>query len=98
MLMGRVAATLSHRTIVTDDNPRSEDAATIRADILKDCRNAVEISDRADAITFGISQLADGDALLIAGKGHETSQTLGDRTVDFDDATVVRAAIGFQRP
>ena len=95
-LMGRIGASLSDRTIVTDDNPRNEDAAKIRAEILKDCSNAVEIGDRAEAIAFGINQLGDGDALLIAGKGHETSQTFGGRVVDFDDAAVARATIGYQ--
>jgi UDP-N-acetylmuramoyl-L-alanyl-D-glutamate--2,6-diaminopimelate ligase len=94
--MGRVGARLSDRTIVTDDNPRNEDAAKIRADILKDCSDAIEIGDRAEAIAFGINQLGDGDALLIAGKGHETSQILGGRAVDFDDAAIVRATIGYQ--
>ena len=94
--MGRIGASLSDRTIVTDDNPRNEDAAKIRAEILKDCSNAVEIGDRAEAIAFGINQLGDGDALLIAGKGHETSQTFDGRVVDFDDAAVARATIGYQ--
>ena len=94
--MGNIGASLADQTIVTDDNPRNEDAAKIRSDILKDCSNAVEIGDRAEAIAFGIDQLGDGDALLIAGKGHETTQILGGRVVDFDDAAVVRATIGNQ--
>ena len=95
-LMGRVAANLSDRVIVTDDNPRGEDAAIIRADILRDCRKAIEVGDRAAAIASSIAQLECGDALLIAGKGHETHQILGDHTVEFDDATVVRTAVGVQ--
>ena len=96
LVMGRVAAKLSDRIIVTDDNPRGEDAATIRADILRGCRNATEGGDRAEAIAVGIAELGCGDALLIAGKGHETIQILGDRTVEFDDAVVARAAVGVQ--
>ena len=92
-LMGAVCARLADRAIVTDDNPRTEDAATIRAAIMAACPGATEIGDRAAAIDAGIDTLAADDALIVAGKGHEPGQIVGDRVLDFDDATVARAAI-----
>src|SRR5690606_8773320 len=80
-LMGRIAAENADRVIVTDDNPRGEDAAAIRAAILAAAPGAAEIGDRAEAIRSAIAALEPGDVLLIAGKGHETGQIIGDRTV-----------------
>ncbi len=94
--MGRVAARLADRVIVTDDNPRSEDPARIRAAILAGCPGAVEIADRADAIAAGVEGLGAGDALLIAGKGHETGQIVGERVQPFDDRAVAREAAGWR--
>jgi UDP-N-acetylmuramyl-tripeptide synthetase/UDP-N-acetylmuramoyl-tripeptide--D-alanyl-D-alanine ligase len=91
--MGEIAERLADRVIVTDDNPRSEDPAAIRAEILAACRNAAEIGDRAAAIRSAIAGLAAGDVLVIAGKGHETYQIVGDRTLPFDDAAVAREAL-----
>jgi UDP-N-acetylmuramoyl-L-alanyl-D-glutamate--2,6-diaminopimelate ligase len=91
--MGEIAARLADRVIVTDDNPRSEDPARIRAEILAGNPAAMEIGDRAEAINRAISELAAGDLLVIAGKGHETYQIVGDRTLPFDDASVARAAV-----
>jgi len=91
--MGEIAERLADRVIVTDDNPRSEDPAAIRAEILAACRNATEIGDRAAAIRSAIAGLAAGDLLVIAGKGHETYQIVGDRTLPFDDAAVARDAL-----
>ena len=92
-LMGAVAAAKAERVIVTDDNPRSEDAATIRAAILAQAPGAVEIGDRREAIRSAIAALRAGDVLLIAGKGHETGQIFGDRVVPFSDHEAVAAAL-----
>jgi UDP-N-acetylmuramoyl-L-alanyl-D-glutamate--2,6-diaminopimelate ligase len=88
-LMGAIAADLADRVIVTDDNPRSEKPATIRAEILKDAPGAVEIGDRREAIRAGITGLKAGDVLLIAGKGHESGQIVGDRVLPFSDQDTV---------
>ena len=92
-IMGDIAARLADVAIVTDDNPRSEDPAAIRAEILAAAPSALEIGDRATAIRAGIAMLADGDALMIAGKGHETGQIIGARTLPFSDADEARAAL-----
>ena len=92
-MMGEIAERLADRVIVTDDNPRSEDPAQIRQEILAAAPNAQEIGDRAAAIEQAVGELAEGDLLVIAGKGHETYQIVGDRTLDFDDRAVARAAI-----
>ena len=93
-LMGAAAASGADRVIVTDDNPRSEDPAAIRAAILPACPGALEIGDRAAAIAAGLDLLAPGDVLVVAGKGHEQGQILADRVVPFDDAAVVRRLAG----
>jgi len=80
--MGEIAARLADHVIVTDDNPRSEDPASIRQAILRGAagsENVEEIGDRALAIARAIAMLAPDDGLLIAGKGHETGQTVGER-------------------
>lgn len=92
-LMGRAAAHLADRVIITDDNPRSESPVAIRAEIRAACPGATEIGDRAEAIAAAIAGLAAGDVLLIAGKGHETYQIVGDRTLAFDDAAVARQTV-----
>jgi UDP-N-acetylmuramyl-tripeptide synthetase len=92
-IMGEIAARRADVAIVTDDNPRSENPASIRAQILAAAPSAVEIGDRAAAIRAGIAMLGDGDALLIAGKGHETGQIVGDKTLPFSDADEARAAL-----
>jgi UDP-N-acetylmuramoyl-L-alanyl-D-glutamate--2,6-diaminopimelate ligase len=92
-LMGRVAAENADCVIVTDDNPRSENAASIRAAILAAAPGAIEIGDRANAIRAAIAELKAGDVLLIAGKGHETGQIVGDRTIPFSDHETVAAAL-----
>lgn len=91
--MGRVADALADRVIVTDDNPRRERAETIRAEILAGCAGAEEIGDRAAAIRAGLRGLASDDLFLIAGKGHERGQIIGDETHPFDDAEEARAAL-----
>ena len=92
-LMGAIAAEKADRVVVTDDNPRSEDAAAIRAAILVQARGAAEIGDRREAIRSAIAELRRGDVLLIAGKGHETGQIIGDRIVPFSDHEAVAAAL-----
>jgi UDP-N-acetylmuramoyl-L-alanyl-D-glutamate--2,6-diaminopimelate ligase len=91
--MGAVAARLADRVIVTDDNPRSEDPATIRAAIMEGCPRAENIGDRAAAIRAGIAGLKAGDLLVVAGKGHETGQKIGDKVLPFNDAEEVRKAV-----
>ena len=91
--MGAIAARLADQVIVTDDNPRNEDPTLIRAAILAACPGAVEIADRGAAIETAIRQLRPGDALLIAGKGHETGQIIGDRVLPFSDQECARAAL-----
>ena len=88
--MGAVAARLSDRLIVTDDNPRSEDPAAIRRAVLDGAPGATEIGDRRAAIAAAVAAAAAGDIVLIAGKGHEQGQIIGDRVLEFDDVTVAR--------
>ncbi len=87
-MMGRAAVENADIAIITDDNPRSEDPATIRAAVLEGAPGAREIGDREQAIRAGCTLLRDGDVFLIAGKGHETGQIVGDVTLPFDDAEV----------
>ena len=93
-LMGAIAAGNADSVIVTDDNPRSENPEKIRAAILNAAKGATDIGDRAEAIKVAIAGLQPGDALLIAGKGHETGQIVGDRTLPFSDHAAVAAAPG----
>jgi UDP-N-acetylmuramoyl-L-alanyl-D-glutamate--2,6-diaminopimelate ligase len=90
--MGEIAGRLADVVFVTDDNPRTEDPAPIRAAILEGCEIAVEISDRAHAIGMAAAMLRGDDALVIAGKGHETGQILGDRVLPFSDVEEARKA------
>ena len=92
-LMGAIAARLADRVIVTDDNPRSEDPAAIRAAVLAAAPGAVEIGDRRLAIETAVSELESGDVLLIAGKGHEPGQIVGKTVLPFSDHDVAREAI-----
>ncbi|SDX96176.1 UDP-N-acetylmuramoyl-L-alanyl-D-glutamate--2,6-diaminopimelate ligase [Citreimonas salinaria] len=104
-LMGRAAAQEADMVIVTDDNPRSEDPAAIRAAVLAGARDSgsakvLEVGDRAEAILRGVDALGPGDALLICGKGHETGQIVGDTVYPFDDAeqaSVVVSALDGRR-
>jgi len=92
-LMGAVAAAKADRVIVTDDNPRSENAAAIRAAIMASAPGAAEVGDRREAIRRAIAELRTGDILLIAGKGHETGQIIGDRIMPFSDHEAVATAL-----
>jgi UDP-N-acetylmuramoyl-L-alanyl-D-glutamate--2,6-diaminopimelate ligase len=97
-LMGQAAARLADVAIVTDDNPRSEDPASIRAAILAACPAAREIGDRAKAIETALNGLAPGDVLVVAGKGHEQGQTVGTTILPFDDVSVIRHLAGSGGP
>jgi UDP-N-acetylmuramoyl-L-alanyl-D-glutamate--2,6-diaminopimelate ligase len=88
--MGRVATLFSDVVIVTDDNPRSEDPARIRADIMAGAPGATEVAGRREAIAEALRVAAAGDIILVAGKGHETGQIIGDEVLPFDDALVAR--------
>jgi UDP-N-acetylmuramoyl-L-alanyl-D-glutamate--2,6-diaminopimelate ligase len=92
-LMGAIAARRADRVIVTDDNPRGEDPSAIRAAILAEAPGAEEIGDRAEAIRAAVRALRPGDILVVAGKGHETGQIVGDRTLPFSDRDAVEAAV-----
>ena len=92
-MMGCTVARNADRAIVTDDNPRSEDPATIRAAALAACKDGEEIGDRAEAIRSAISRLTPGDVLVIAGKGHEQGQEIQGEVKPFDDATVARRIV-----
>ena len=91
--MGQAAAAHGDVVFVTDDNPRSEDPSAIRAMVMEGCPEAVEVGDRAEAILRGVDALSAGDALLIAGKGHESGQTVGDDVLPFDDAEQASIAV-----
>ena len=88
--MGAVAARLSDAVIVTDDNPRSEEPAAIRRAVLEGAPGAIEIGDRRQAIAQAIAMASAGDIVLVAGKGHEQGQIIGDQVLPFDDVTVAR--------
>lgn len=92
-LMGQAAEEFADVVIVTDDNPRSEDPASIRAEVMAGCPGATEVGDRAEAILMGVDALQPGDALLIAGKGHETGQIIGTDIYPFDDAEQASVAV-----
>ncbi len=94
--MGAIAAKDADRVIVTDDNPRSENPASIRAAIMagaSDAPNLREIGDRREAIRSAVAALGPGDVLLIAGKGHETGQIVGSITLPFSDHDEAEAAL-----
>ena len=92
-MMGKIASANADLVFVTDDNPRSECAGAIRNAIIAACPNAIEIAGRDKAIATAIGDLERGDVLLIAGKGHETVQLIGDETLPFSDANVAQNAI-----
>ncbi|MDB4065346.1 UDP-N-acetylmuramoyl-L-alanyl-D-glutamate--2,6-diaminopimelate ligase, partial [bacterium] len=92
-LMGKAASENADVVFVTDDNPRSEDPAIIRAAVMAGCEQATEVGDRAEAILRAVDALGAGDALLIAGKGHETGQTVGDDVLPFDDVEQASMAV-----
>jgi UDP-N-acetylmuramoyl-L-alanyl-D-glutamate--2,6-diaminopimelate ligase len=93
-MMGEVAVRDADRVIVTDDNPRTEDPAVIRAEILAAAPGAIEIGDRRAAIQEAVAALQPGDVLLVAGKGHEDYQIIGETKHHFSDHEVVADALG----
>ncbi|MBY0559683.1 UDP-N-acetylmuramoyl-L-alanyl-D-glutamate--2,6-diaminopimelate ligase [Hyphomicrobium sp.] len=92
-IMGRISVERADVTIVTDDNPRSEQPAQIRKEILAGAAGAQEIGDRAEAISTAVKMMMPGDVVLVAGKGHETGQIIGDRIVPFSDHDEIRRAL-----
>jgi len=92
-MMGEIAARLADVAIVTDDNPRTEDAAFIRSEVMQGCPGATEIAGRRDAIRQAVKGLGAGDLLVIAGKGHEQGQIVGAEVLPFDDVTEAKAAV-----
>jgi len=92
-IMGRISVGKADITIVTDDNPRTETPADIRAEILAGATGAIEIEDRAQAIAGAVKMMGKGDVVLVAGKGHETGQIVGTKVVPFSDHEVLRAAL-----
>ncbi|MFT8369998.1 MAG: cyanophycin synthetase, partial [Acetobacter sp.] len=93
-LMAQAAAHGADIAIITDDNPRSEDPAQIRAEVRAGAPDALEIGDRRQAITEALSMLEAKDVLVVAGKGHEQGQIIGTTVLPFDDAAVIRAVVG----
>ena len=97
-IMGEIAARQADRVYVTDDNPRSEDAALIRTQVMEGCPQAIELGDRTEAIKAAVDALDKGDILLVAGKGHEQGQIIGDTVRPFDDTSEIRSAIASNYP
>ncbi len=95
-IMGKIAAELADIAIVTDDNPRSEDPAAIRAEVRAGASGLRDIGDRREAIRTGAAMLRDGDVLLVAGKGHEQTQTVGAMIHHFDDVEETAVALGLE--
>jgi len=93
-IMGAIAADMSDVVIVTDDNPRTEAAGPIRAQILATCPGAREIGDRGEAIAAAVAMMGSGDVVLVAGKGHETGQIVGDKVLPFSDHEALLSALG----
>lgn len=92
-IMGQISVEKADVSIVTDDNPRTEVPGAIRADILAGAKGAIEIGDRAEAITAAVRMMGKGDVVLVAGKGHETGQIIGTKVVPFSDHEALRAAL-----
>ena len=92
-LMGKIAVQLADTAIVTDDNPRTEDPAAIRAEVLTGAKGAKEIGDRREAIRAAAAMLGEGDILVVAGKGHEQGQTIGTTVHPFDDVAETMGAL-----
>lgn len=92
-IMGAIAVEKADVVIVTDDNPRTEKPETIRAEILAAAPGAQEIGDRAQAIAAGVAMLGEGDVLVVAGKGHETGQIVGDKVLPFSDHEEIQKAL-----
>jgi UDP-N-acetylmuramoyl-L-alanyl-D-glutamate--2,6-diaminopimelate ligase len=94
--MGEIAARLADVAIITDDNPRSEAPAAIRAEVQTGAPGALNIGDRREAIRAGVAMLTPGDVLVVAGKGHEQGQTIAGVTHPFDDVVETATALGLE--
>jgi UDP-N-acetylmuramoyl-L-alanyl-D-glutamate--2,6-diaminopimelate ligase len=94
--MGAIAAKRADQVFVTDDNPRSENPAKIRRDIIDACPDALEFDDRRAAIEAAIESARVGDIILVAGKGHEQGQIIEDTILPFDDVSVIAELIGLE--
>jgi UDP-N-acetylmuramoyl-L-alanyl-D-glutamate--2,6-diaminopimelate ligase len=96
-LMGKIASRLADKIIITDDNPRFEDGGIIRSEIIAACdiSKVTEIADRREAIKYAVENLRDNDILLIAGKGHEKYQIIGDKKIEMDEKKIIMDAIHF---
>jgi len=92
-MMGEIAARLADVAIVTDDNPRTEDPALVRSEVMQGCPDAIEIGGRREAIRAAVKNLQAGDVLVIAGKGHEQGQIIGTEVLPFDDVTEAKNAV-----
>ncbi|MGE3516718.1 MAG: UDP-N-acetylmuramoyl-L-alanyl-D-glutamate--2,6-diaminopimelate ligase [Hyphomicrobium sp.] len=97
-IMGQISVEKADVTIVTDDNPRTETPADIRAEILTGAKGAIEIGDRAEAIATAVKMMGEGDVVLVAGKGHETGQIIGTKVIPFSDHQALSAALDEVRP
>ena len=91
--MGIIAEKYANNVFVTDDNPRSEDPKSIRKEILQSCSKAIDAGDRKHAIKLAIKNLSENDVLLVAGKGHETNQLVGEQVMYFDDFVEINKSI-----
>lgn len=92
--MGKIASNLADYVVITDDNPRNENPAEIRKEVMAGCgKNATEVGGREEAINYTVAKLNKGDILLIAGKGHEKIQIIGEKSLSFDDVVVARKAL-----
>jgi UDP-N-acetylmuramoyl-L-alanyl-D-glutamate--2,6-diaminopimelate ligase len=97
-IMGEIAQRCADVVIVTDDNPRTEDPASIRAQVMEGCPSATEIGDRSQAIFSAVNMMEKGDCLIVAGKGHENGQKIGDIEIPFLDHDHVREALQKRAP
>ena len=93
--MGKIASNLADEVVITDDNPRDENASDIRSQIIKACPGAIEIGDRRKAIKTAIGKLSDDDLLVITGKGHEQNQIVKDQIFKFDDIEEIKQIVGY---
>jgi len=89
-IMGEIAGRLADSVYVTDDNPRTENAASIRKQVIEGCSRALEIGDRRNAIQAAMKAAKTGDVVLVAGKGHESGQIVGSKVIPFNDNAVVK--------
>ena len=91
--MGKIACDYADNAYITDDNPRNEKPANIRRDMMVGAVDGIEIDGRENAIMQSVKELEQGDILIVAGKGHEQGQIVGDKILPFDDSKIIRKAI-----